>query len=384
MNILVVGMLNSIHLARWVRQFKNLNNINLYIYPLEPVLPHKELIKIFFDSNSSKKNIRIVKLIPNIKLNFFIFKLLNIISFGFFNLLILYLTIKFIKFKFIHSLEISRSANLCLIIKKFLKKDFPKWIVTNWGSDIFYFYKNKSLKKNIKEIINLSDYYSAECYRDYKLAVKLGFKGNFLPCIPNSGGINLSLASKMRLVEKPSHRKLIVIKGYQDEIGQAINAILAIDKIIDKIQDFKIVIFSASPKITDFCKKIKLSSKIQLDIIESNTALSQTEMYNLFSKSRIYIGISKSDGISTSMLEAISLGAFPIQSNTSCGSEWIRNNISGFLVPWNDINIISKKILSVIHDNFLIEKSAKLNWTTIQKKGLDVNIKKIAHTFYEQ
>jgi glycosyltransferase involved in cell wall biosynthesis len=105
-------------------------------------------------------------------------------------------------------------------------------------------------------------------------------------------------------------------------------------------------------------------------------------MYNLFARSKIYIGISKSDGISTSMLEAIALGSFPIQSDTSCGNEWIKNNISGFLVPWNDINIISNKILRVIHDNVLIEKSAKLNWDVVKKKGLDINIKKIAHTFY--
>jgi glycosyltransferase involved in cell wall biosynthesis len=383
MNILVVGMLNSIHLVRWVKQFRNLYNINLYIYPLEPVIAHKDLRKNFLNLDSNEKNIKIIKLFPNIKINFFFLKILNTITLGFFNLLFLYLTIKFIKFKFVHSLEISRSGNLCLEVKKLLKDDFPKWIVTNWGSDIFYFYKKKSLKKNIKEVINLSDYYSAECFRDYKLARKLGFKGSFLPCIPNSGGINLSLARNLRLIEKPSHRKIIVIKGYQDEIGQAINAILAIDKIVYKIQEFKIIIFSASPIIKDFCKKIRLSNKIQLEIIETNTALNQKEIYRLFSKSRIFIGISKSDGISTSMLEAIALGVFPIQSNTSCGNEWIRNNISGFLVPWNDINFISKKILRAINDNALIEKSAKLNWAVIKKKGLDINIKKIARTFYQ-
>ena len=49
MNILVVGMLNSIHLVRWVKQFKNFNNIKLYIYPLEPVIPHKDLRKNFLN-----------------------------------------------------------------------------------------------------------------------------------------------------------------------------------------------------------------------------------------------------------------------------------------------------------------------------------------------
>ena len=123
---------------------------------------------------------------------------------------------------------------------------------------------------------------------------------------------------------------------------------------------------------------------MQLKIIDKNTTLSQQDMYNLFARSKIYIGISKSDGISTSMLEAIALGTFPIQSDTSCSNEWIKNNISGFLVPWTDINNIGNKVLRVIHDNALIEKSAKLNWSVVKKRALDINIKKIAHTFYHQ
>jgi hypothetical protein len=46
-------------------------------------------------------------------------------------------------------------------------------------------------------------------------------------------------------------------------------------------------------------------------------------MYENFANSRIYIGASRSDGISTSFLEALVLGAYPIQTNTSCGNEWV-------------------------------------------------------------
>ena len=383
MKIIIVGMTNSVHLVRWVEFFYKFKKFKIFVFPIAPVKIHPKLFKIS-NLNSKLSNINIFNIVPNINFNFFIQKILYVCFKNYFYLLALNIWINRIKPKYLHSHELTLAGVLCLKLKLYRKKLFPKWIVTNWGSDLFYFYKTKKLKKYLKKIIHLSDYYSAECNRDYKLANNIGFKGSYLPCIPNSGGINFSLAKRLRLIQKPSHRKIIVIKGYQDEIGHAKNAILALNKIVDKIQNFEIVIFSANSEIINLCKKIKLSQKIQLKIIGKNTTLCQQDMYNLFARSKIYIGISKSDGISTSMLEAIALGTFPIQSDTSCGNEWIKNNISGFLVPWNDINIISNKILKVINDNVLIEKSAKLNWDVVKKKGLDINIKKIAHTFYHQ
>ena len=44
-------------------------------------------------------------------------------------------------------------------------------------------------------------------------------------------------------------------------------------------------------------------------------------MWN-FGQSRIYLGISISDAISTSVLESMAMGCFPIQTNTSCCEEW--------------------------------------------------------------
>jgi glycosyltransferase involved in cell wall biosynthesis len=48
------------------------------------------------------------------------------------------------------------------------------------------------------------------------------------------------------------------------------------------------------------------------------------------------VGHSLSEGISTSMLEAMAMGAIPIQTCTSCADEWIINGEAGFLVEPND------------------------------------------------
>ncbi len=45
---------------------------------------------------------------------------------------------------------------------------------------------------------------------------------------------------------------------------------------------------------------------------------------------KIYIGLSESDGIGTSLLESIGMGAIPVHTSTSCGDEWFQD--SGLLV----------------------------------------------------
>ena len=106
-------------------------------------------------------------------------------------------------------------------------------------------------------------------------------------------------------------------------------------------------------------------------------------MYGLFSKAKVYIGISKSDGISTSLLEAMALGAFPIQSNTSCANEWILNNKTGYILPPYNIKLISKKILLAINNDKQVDLAAKLNWKTIVNKADSNKIKKIIRKIYK-
>jgi glycosyltransferase involved in cell wall biosynthesis len=55
-------------------------------------------------------------------------------------------------------------------------------------------------------------------------------------------------------------------------------------------------------------------------------------MHEKFANSRFYIGASRSDGISTSFLEALALGAYPIQTNTSCGNEWVEKGFHAHLI----------------------------------------------------
>jgi glycosyltransferase involved in cell wall biosynthesis len=84
-------------------------------------------------------------------------------------------------------------------------------------------------------------------------------------------------------------------------------------------------------------------------------------MLRWYGRARVYIGLSISDAISTSMLEAVVMGAFPIQSNTSCANEWISHGSGGFIVPAEDPEIISKAIREAVLNDSLVDNADEIN-----------------------
>jgi glycosyltransferase involved in cell wall biosynthesis len=69
------------------------------------------------------------------------------------------------------------------------------------------------------------------------------------------------------------------------------------------------------------------------------------EMLSMNGKARISITLNISDGVSTSLLEAIVMGAFPIQSYTACANEWVEDGKTGLLVHPEDTESVEHQAL---------------------------------------
>jgi glycosyltransferase involved in cell wall biosynthesis len=87
-----------------------------------------------------------------------------------------------------------------------------------------------------------------------------------------------------------------------------------------------------------------------------------------FGKSRIYIGLSTTDGLSTSMVEAMSKGCFPIQSENSAAAIFLTDSHTGFIVdPW-DISDIAIKIETALTDNNLVDNAVEENLEILKQE----------------
>ncbi len=283
----------------------------------------------------------------------------------------------------VHSLELQHSAYLTWEARQMLP-DFPTWIVTNWGSDIQLFGRLKDHREKIRAILQAADYYDCECQRDIHLAQELGMTAAPLPVLPNAGGLDMAQLAALRTVTPPSSRRVIVMKGYQNWSGRALYGLRALELCADVLQGYRVVVYSPWPldDMPLWCQLLSEKVGIPVDILPwgqpHETILRQ------FAQARVYLGLSISDGISTSMLEAIALGAFPVQSNTACADEWVTDGESGLLVPPEDPHLIAEALRRALTDDVLVDQAAEINARTCAERLDATTIRQQVITIYER
>ena len=377
LKIVVVAMSESIHTVRWLEQIAD-QGWEIHLFPSnDNGLLHPESPKIIVHHSiygrrppTKKGNLAIKGL--RVYSNF-----LAGVSRGILEKIIpdyrtrqLRKLIKKIKPDIIHSMEFQSAGYLVAEAKRKFKGQFPQWIATNWGSDIYLFGRLREHQSKIKEVLANCDFYSCECQRDVCLAQNFGLKAKVLPVFPNSGGFDLDEIKKDRSECQTSKRRKIILKGYQGSFGRALVGLHALERCSDllKKRNYELIIYSTIPK-SDVAMASELFSQktgVKTTILPDGT--SHRKILKAFGQSRLYLGLSISDAISTSLLEALAMGSFPIQSNTSCADEWIEDNKTGILVTPEDPEIIEKAIKKALNDDNLVDFAAKANWQVAQKR----------------
>jgi len=370
MRILFVAMPDSIHTVRWISQIAD-QGWDIFLFPVfiarsSPDLRNLTVFESFIPGRKAKENHVhsiwwtipffladfVMSRIKGVKTNYFATRALAII-------------IRWLQPDSVHSLEIQHAGYMTLDAKNILPKKFPVWIVTNWGSDIYLFERLAEHRPKIEAVLAGCDYYSCECQRDVRLAQALGFQGITLPVVPDAGGMELSKVSMLKSITPTGSRRMIVLKGYQNWAGRALVGLEAVRYCADLLQDYTLIIYMASPEILIAAELFSQDTKIPVQIVSS---VPHDEMLRWYSRARIYIGLSISDGISTSLLEAMAMGTFPIQSCTACADEWIANGESGFIVPPEDPRAIAEALRRALTDDPLVNRAAEINAQTIAQR----------------
>lgn len=281
----------------------------------------------------------------------------------------------------VHSMEFQHCGYNVLGAKRAFAGRFPPWLATNWGSDIFYYRRFPNHAAQIRQLLRGVDFYSCECERDVTLARELGMTATVLPVIPNSGGFDLVTIKGEREAERPSDRKLIMIKGYQHFAGRALTALEALEKCAHVLNGYKVLVFSAPREVERRVAAMKAETGIDISVLNR---VGHSEMLRLYARSRVYVGISVSDAISTSLLEAMAMGTFPIQTDTACCDEWIGDGEGGFIVPVDDVDLIASRIERALRDDALVNRASKTNWCTVEARLDRAVLKAKAIDFYDR
>ena len=158
-----------------------------------------------------------------------------------------------------------------------------------------------------------------------------------------------------------------MLKGYNDWAGRALVGLRALERCADILKGYKVILYcvdSVDVKIAARYFSYKTGIKTELFPL----GVSYEEILKFHGKARISIGLSITDAISTSVLEAMAMGSFPIQSKTSCADKWFINGKSGIMVPPEDPEEVEKAIRIALSDDKLVNNAAELNYKILFEK----------------
>jgi len=383
MRLLIVGFSDSIHTARWIAQLID-QSWEIHLFPsldfgqthpdLEGVTVHHSA---FVRDRNCAVSFRGLSVHSRLVASGLRFTLRN--TYRNYRINQLVRLIGDVKPDIIHSLEMQAAGYLTFEAKERIGGTFPPWIVTNWGSDIYFFGKLPEHKAKIKKVLEACNYYSCECRRDVDLGRAFGFQGSILPVMPNSGGFHIGSLAPLR--EYPtSHRRLIMLKGYEGWAGRALLGLRALEHTKDLLEGYTVAIYSASPEVIAAAKRFAGATGVTTMIVPQGTP--HKEMLGLHGKARISLGLSVSDALSTSFLEAFVMGAFPIQSWTSGASEWIEHGKTGLLVPPDDPEGVEQAIRIALTDDRLVDQASETNFLVAREKLDYRKIKSMAIDIY--
>jgi glycosyltransferase involved in cell wall biosynthesis len=381
MRILFVAFSDSIHTARWINQLHGLG-WDIHLFPsldIGQVSPHLMNVTVYHSFYGKQENRdRTIRLrgvpvmVPRISgyIAYVGRTALQYSRWSNYRSFQLRRLIKRLRPDIIHSMEIQAGGYLVSDVRKRYSGQFPPWIVTNWGSDIYLFGRLSEHVDKIREVLARCDYYSCECQRDVHLAKQMGLKGEVLPLLPNTGGFDLARIAQFRQPGPTSARRLILLKGYQHWAGRALVGLRALALCADSLRGYRVGVYLANNDVKIAAELVSKSTGIPIEVIPF---CSHDDMLRLYGQARISIGLSISDAISTSLLEAIAMGAFPIQSCTACADEWIVDGETGFIVPPEDPEIVAAAIRRAVSDDMLVDRAAELNAKVAQER-LDQSI----------
>ena len=346
MRILFIGMPDSIHVARWIDLLRPCG-WDLHFFPAYSEAIHPELRGVTvhdLGSRSGVPNAFARKLIERFRpdWNDRAHRLAR--------------AIERVKPDIVHSLEMQHAGYLTMETRRLLR-GFPTWIISIYGSDLYHFGRFAEHAPKIRDVLTACDAFVCECRRDVGLAREFGFAGEVWPVLPVTGGFDVQALARHRAPGPTSARRTIALKGYQHWAGRALVGLEAIGLCADVLRGYRVAVYLGDD-VTTAVESLGYATGLRIDLVPRS---SHDEMLRLHGESRVSIGLSISDGISTSALEALVMGSFPIQSDTSCADEWYVDGVSGMKVPAEDPHAVAAALRRAVTDDALVEAAAELN-----------------------
>ena len=159
--------------------------------------------------------------------------------------------------------------------------------------------------------------------------------------------------------------------SFQKNIEMMIKVIKEIKKMIPEIHLVLLGVGEYSPnknKVEELIIKYNLKDNVTLI-----PWIAREKIFQIISKSELYISTARYEGLPYSIIEALALGKACIVTNCDGNRDLVKNEINGYVVEENEIKSMANRIFELYNDN---KKRKKFELNSFDSFNLNYNIEK--------
>jgi len=159
--------------------------------------------------------------------------------------------------------------------------------------------------------------------------------------------------------------------------------IKCIPKVLEQITDAKFIFCSV---IRDEEGKL-ISLAKELGIYKNMRFLGRVDyekLVTIYNAADVFVSVPKSDGIPSSLLEAMACGTAPVVSDLPSIREWIMDGVNGLIVPIRDGIKTAEAIIYLLKNRDAREDYARVNQQIVKERGdYHKNMQKLEELYFE-
>lgn len=263
-------------------------------------------------------------------------------------------------------------------------------IVSIWGNDLtFHAHTSALMGVHTRRALRRANGLLADAQRDVRLAEEWGLRAGIpTDVLPGSGGldldeINRSTGKKINLpFQLPEDRPIVVNpRGFRPGSVHQDVFFRCLPQVLEEFPQalFVCTAMQGQPQAMKWVETLKLQDNVLL-----LPYLGQKALWQLFSRSLVYVSLSSHDGTPNTFLEAMACGTFPVVGDIESLQEWLENGENGLLVDPTRVDMAANAIKRALRDKNLRQQARQKNIRMLKKRAELKVVRKKAKKFYEQ
>ncbi|MHB0989151.1 MAG: glycosyltransferase [Bellilinea sp.] len=263
-------------------------------------------------------------------------------------------------------------------------------VISIWGNDLtLHAPKSETMGKLTRQTLQRANGLHTDAQRDLRLAHEWGYPASRPGLVaPSNGGMDLERVQRMRAALPPEWEARIPRDHALVINPRGVRAYTRTDTFFQAIP----LVLERAPKTAFLCPSMageaeaaRWAAAVHADErVVLLPALSQGQLWDLFTRCPVSISVTNHDGTPNTLLEAMSCGSFPVAGNIESLREWIDPGVNGLLVDPGSPRELAAAILQALNDPGLRESASQANLDMIRNRAEVSYVRPKIAAFYQK